>query len=189
MQHCISVIGFYTDQTEITFAGTEEDMALLARELDFKEASKAIPFYVPDDSPAPYDGFLRGIQLGNAPGLLQATIVSDFLVITGSPKSRRQLAIALFQVIRESRSRKNYVEHTARIQDNPRHPFLASISWPLIVNIIGCGTETNDAQVGGGQHFEWVEIERRLLFDLPIATHSISSPMSWYCSTFPMSPD
>jgi hypothetical protein len=189
MQHCISVIGFYTDQTEITFAGTKEDIALLARELDFDEVSKVIPFYVPDDSPAPYDGFLRGIQLCSAPGPLQATIASDFLVITGSPKSRQQLAIALFRVIRESRSKRNPVEHIAKIQDNPQHPFLASMSWPLIVNIIGCGIETNDVQAGWNQQFEWVEIERRLVFDLPIATHSVSSPISWYCSTFPAIPD
>jgi hypothetical protein len=188
MQHCISVIGFYTDQNEITFAGTKEDIDLLARELDFNEASKTISFYVPNDSPAPYDGFLKGIRLCSAPGPLQTTIASDFLVITGSPKSRRQFAIALLQIIRESQAKKSYVEHNAKIRYYAQHPFLAPTSLLLIVNIIGCGLETNDVQIRGEKQFEWVEIEKHLLFDLPIATHSVSAPASWYCSTFPITP-
>ncbi len=168
MPHCLSVIGYYAGQNEITFAGIKEDIIHLANEADYNGPSKAIPFYVPDDSPAPYDGFLRGIRFHSAPGLLRFAVVSDFLVITGSPQFRQRFAATLLQATEETKFEGNDIERIVEIQYYPQHPFLAAASLAVTVNIIGCGKENARILSARDEKFDWAEMERFVLFDLPV---------------------
>ena len=142
MQRVISVIGFYTPQNEITLAGTRKDLMSLAELIACEGASRFIQFYVPEESPEPYDGFLDRLQLIEAAGPVLIHRNKNVLVVSGALEGRRALAYEVLQFLERPEYALSFVEKHACFKYYPGHSFLHSAALTLVISVVSLAWES-----------------------------------------------
>jgi len=136
MNHSPSLNGYFVKLNhEITLTGTNDEVKTLGEKL-LEDESVIMTLNVPDDSPAPYDGYLVQIQFVSSHGPLQLEINEGVLIIKGSPEKRRQFAKSLLQTAREPGKGAGVVKRRLQIKYEPHHQFLAATTLTVNINII-----------------------------------------------------
>jgi hypothetical protein len=139
--------GYFVAQKELTLAGTVSEVRLLIPEILHGDTTKSITLAVPDDPPAPYDGYLESIQIVGSDGLVQIEFADATLIIKGSAAARKLFATYLFQEINTLDHPLNFIERPIKLTNCPDCPFLATDSLALVLNIVRLGPEYNDADI------------------------------------------
>lgn len=148
MFHAIPVIGFYADPHELILAGTSNDLPYLARALVLEPPSQQVLLHVPDDNPAPYQGFIKGIQIVDTPHRIQIQRREDLLIVNGALRFRRELAYELMRIASRLGHVSTFIEKHIRIYHYLDHPFLEPSSHMLVISIVGAAlSETGEKKV------------------------------------------
>jgi hypothetical protein len=129
----MNLVGRY-DDSSIDIEGPTEGLQELAREMRDMHRAKEFSLSVPDQSPAPYAGYITSLQIESSSGNVLLTRSAARLTIRGAPEKLAILADNIdFLAVQPNQPKSVRLREHVHIEYYPGHNYLHEMSIPLLI--------------------------------------------------------